>query len=70
MFYAIIGSETVRIVRKTTNLSNMVKPVGLLLIRMKKQGSECIRIVWLLKKIFGKHFNVFQKFANTADKLI
>ena len=70
MFYAIIGSETVRIARTTRNPSNMVKPVGLLLIRMKKQGSECIRIDWLLKKIFGKHFKVFQKFANTADKPI
>ena len=29
-----------------------------------KQDSECIRIVSILKKIFGKHFKVFQKFAN------
>ena len=39
-------------------------------MRMKKQGSECTRIISLLKKIFGKHLNVFQMFSYTADKFI
>ena len=40
-------------------------------MQMKKQGSECTRIISLLKKIFGKHFfKVLQKFVDTADKFI
>ena len=30
---------------------------------MKIQGSECARIILLLKKIFGKYFKEFPKFA-------
>lgn len=37
---------------------------------MKKQGSECTRIISLLKNIFGKHFKVFYKFADIADEFI
>ena len=48
----------------------MVTRVNLLFIRMKKQGSECTLIISLLKNIFGKHFKVFQKFADIADKFI
>ena len=37
---------------------------------MKEQGDEFTHIIPLYKKIFGKHFKVFQKFADTADKSI
>ena len=70
IFYASIGSEILHIVLATTDLVNMVKRVNLLLIRMKKQVSECTRIISLFKKVFGKHFKVFHKFANTADEFI
>lgn len=64
-----VGSETLCISRTTTDLINVVKPVNLLLIRMKKkQGSEYVCIILLVKKIFEKHFKVFHKFADTANK--
>ena len=46
----------------------MVTRVNLLLIWMKKQGSECTHFILLLKEIFGKHLNVSQKFGDTDDK--
>ena len=39
IFYALVGSEILRIAGTTTDLINMVARVNLLLIRMKKQGS-------------------------------
>ena len=47
----------------------MVTRVNLLLIWMKKQGGECTHFILLLKEIFGKHFKVSQKFADTDDKV-
>ena len=46
----------------------MVKRINLLLIRLKKQGSECTTP--LLKKKFGKHLEIFHEFAEAADKFI
>lgn len=58
-FYASIGSAILCIVRTITDLSNMVKCINLLFIRMKEQGSECICTILLFKNIFGKYFKVF-----------
>ena len=70
IYYATISSEILRNNRTTTDLINMVICVNLLLIRMKKQSSECTRIISLLKEIFAKHFKVFHKLADIADKFI
>ena len=43
---------------KLEKLVIIVTLVRTLLIKMKKQGRECVRIISLLKKIFGKHFKV------------
>ena len=48
----------------------MVTRVNHLLRVMKKQGSECVRIISLLKKIFGKIFKVFHKFADAANEFM
>ena len=56
--------------KKTTDLIIMTTRFNLWVMQMKKQGSKCICIFLLLKKIFGKHFNVFHKFPGTADKFI
>ena len=42
----------------------------ILLIRMKKQISECTSIILLSKKALGKHFKVLRKFAVIASKFI
>ena len=36
----------------------------------ENEGSEYIFIIKLLKKIFGKHSKVFQKFEDIANELI
>ena len=66
-YYASVGSEIVHIARTTTDLINVVTTVKLLLIQMKKKGSECVRTMSLLKKFFGKHYKVFHKFEHTAN---
>ena len=70
IFRVSIGSEILYFVRAITNLINMVTHVDLLLIWMKKQSSECTHIFLLLRLIIGKHFKVFHKFADAADKYI
>ena len=67
-FYASTGFETY--VRTIADLIKMVKRINLLLIPMEGQGNECICIISLFKKIFGKHFKVFHKFVDTVDKFI
>ena len=69
-FDASVGSAILYIAETTTDLITMVTRFNLLLIRMKKQISKFTRIISLLKKIFGKHFKVFQKFTDTADRFI
>ena len=56
--------------KKTTDLIIMATRFNFLVMRMKKQGSKCVLNFSLLKKILGKHFNVFHKFPGTADKFI
>ena len=70
IFYACIGSEILRIARTTSEKNDMIHCVNQLIIRMKKQGSQHERFISLLKKIYGKHFSVFKKFASTADCFI
>ena len=51
VFYALVGSEILRIAR--TDLINMVTRDDLLLIRMKKQGSEVFISCHYCKRSFG-----------------
>ena len=37
---------------------------------MRKQGSKCFFIISASKKIFGKHFKVFHKLADTTNEFI
>jgi len=70
IFYASVGSEILRIVRTTTELDDIKIRVETLLIRMKKQGSEKKRIITLMNKLYGRHAEVFSKFADTSDNFI
>ena len=45
ILYASVGSKILCTARKTTDLTNRFTRVNLLLIRMDKQGSECISII-------------------------
>jgi len=70
IFYASVGSEILRIARTTSNLHDLVTRVNALLTRMAKQGSKHKQIASLINKLFGRHFNVFKKFADTANQFI
>ena len=60
LLYAPICSEILHITKTTTDLINMVRQGHRLLIRMKKQGTECTRIISLLNQIFwGNTFKFF-----------
>ena len=56
LFIDSVKSEMIRIVRTTSDLINMITHANLLLIWMKKQGSECDCIISLLEKIFGNTY--------------
>ena len=60
LLYASICSEILHITQATTDQINMVRQGHRLLIRMKKQGTECTRIISLLNQIFwGNTFKFF-----------
>ena len=67
LFYASIGSDILRIARTIADLINRATRVNLLLIRMEKLCSECIRLISLFKK---NTLKLFHKFADTADEYI
>lgn len=48
----------------------MVILVNPLLKWMKSQGSECVSVFLLSKKIFGEHFKVFHEFVDSADEFL
>ena len=60
IFYASVGSEIPCIAGTTEDLIDMIEFVNLLLIWMKKQGSECACIVSLLKDFLGKYLKVYR----------
>ena len=70
MFYSSFGSETLRTAWTTGDPIYMVKRVNHFLIPMKKQGGECTCNISVLKKISGKQFKIFPKFADVADNII
>ena len=65
-----LNSKIIRIASTTTGLVNIVKRVNLLLIWLKKQGSECVLITDILEKIFGKNLKLLHKFSDIADEFI
>ena len=68
IFIGLVVSKLLCIAKTKTDLINIVARVNLLLIRMKKHGSACVCFILLLKKILGKQFKVFHKFADTANE--
>ena len=59
IFYSLLISEILRIARTKKDPTNLITVANLLLIRMKKQGSECVHIILILRKVFGKHLEYF-----------
>ena len=70
IFYATVGSEILRFARTNTNQNQFLKDVKVLLNRMKKQGCKRSLLKKVLNKMYGRHLNDFQKFADTAKQFI
>ena len=52
IFYSIVTSETLRYVRATVDLINIVACINLVLMRMKKQSGKFPNTISLFKMIF------------------
>ena len=65
LFY--VGSENLCIPRKTTDLINMSTYANLLLIQMKRQDSECVCIILLVKNIFVYLYCIVTRDVNTSS---
>ena len=70
IYYASTGSEVLRLARTSSGSNAFVAFDNQLLETVQKQGSKHKSIVSMLKKIFVKHFNVFDTFADTPDNFI
>ena len=70
IYYASISSKIFRFARTTLNINTSVTPSNHILTRMQKQGSKHRSIIFMLKKIFGKHFTVLNAFADAAANFI
>ena len=63
IYYASIGSGILSFVKTTSDINTFVTLSNRLLKRMKKQGSKRRIIISMLNKSFGKHFSIFNLFA-------
>ena len=70
IYYASVGSEIVRNVINTLGRNTFVTLSTRLLERMQKQASKHRSIIFLLNKVFGKHFNVFNVLADMASNVV
>ena len=68
--YAPIGAESLRFARTTSDSNIFIRLANQLLKRIQRWGSKHRSIIPMLKKILGKHFNVFNAFADAADDFI
>ena len=66
MFYSSYGAEILRIARVTSCKNNFNEHCKILLNRSIKQGGKIAAMKRTLSKIFGRHFDVFQKFYSTS----
>ena len=70
MFYATIGAEVLRIAKATSKYEYFLESVRVLLIRMKKQGANVFGIQKVLRKMLGRHTEIFAKFSKTIENII
>ena len=70
MFYSSLGAEILRIARANNNKISFVKSTKGIINRMFNQGANRTRIANTLKKVFGRHFEVFCEFSPTSEEFI
>lgn len=66
-YFVSVGSEILHIIRTKTDLTKLIARVNLSLICLEKRESECTHH-W--KKVFGKHFEMFYKYADTTNEFV
>lgn len=70
IYYASTGSEVLRLARTSSGSNAFIAFDNHLWETVQKQGSKHKFIVSMLKKIFVKHFNIFNTFADIPDNFI
>jgi hypothetical protein len=70
MFYATISAEVLRIAKATSKYEYFLECVHMLLIRMKKQGANVFGIQKALRKMIGRHSEIFTKFPKSIENII
>ena len=70
IYYASIGFKVLRFDRNSSDINTFLTLSNCLWKRMQKQGSKHRSIIYMLSKIFGKNFTVFNVFADRAANFI
>ena len=66
MFYSSLGAEVLRIGRANNDVTTFFNSTKCIIDRMIKQGGKIYNIIKILKKLYGRHFETFNKFAPTC----
>ena len=70
IFYSSLGAEVLRIARTTNNKAAFLNSVSIIIKRMVNQGAKLETVIKTLKKVFGQHFTLFEKYAPTTIAFI
>ena len=70
MFYSAYGSEILRTEKATSSKLIFLNNSKKLITRMYKQGGRIKTFSHTLVKVFGRHFQTFQKLFSTSSKII
>ena len=66
MFYSAYGAEILRTARTTSDINSFKNHCRVLVNRMVKQGGKTEKMGKTLSRVFGRHFDVFNKFFPTS----
>ena len=70
IFYSSLGAEILRIARANNDVTTFFNSMKVIITRIIKQGGKAYNIMKILKKIYGRHFLIFSKFAPTCKIFI
>ena len=70
IFYSAFGGEILRFARNTSDIALFMDKSKLLIDRMLKQGGKSFILTNILKRLFGKHFDIFRKYCNNCSDFL
>ena len=66
IFYSSFGAEILRYARNTNEVKIFLDSCHILIARMLKQGGRVEKLLNVLNKMFGRHFDTFSKFCQDS----